>query len=643
MQHRRTVHLKSLSAWGLLSSAALLLIGCATSQPLAQQTPVSERVAEVVPAMDESAAANAVAPSSTETQTATQSSSTLVDATPQRLILAARYGEETVLNYLLDGGMDVNSRNPYGDTALIAAAGNGRSAIVQQLLARGAKINLTNDEAHTALMSAAARGDYQLAHLLIGAGASVDDKNNQGETALFLATQYGHLSTVKVLLNAAANPNLKNTIPANKPNSGFTPLMYAATHGLTSEVVDWPGITQLLLENGANPNINNTHGESALVYARNKRDSTIMALLKQAGAKDDQAYVGLSPDEALVKAARLGDSYKGKQLLANGANVNYVDRNGVTPLLAAAHEGHLALLQQLVEAGAEINFVPLGLREFAMSRSSAPLSERELMAVASRGDTALIAAGRAGRIESVAYLLDHGARFDVTNRQGELVLFIAATQGNYALVKTLLDHGADANSQEPEGRSNHLSLVKDAMGRDSVLTRAAQQGHLEVVKLLIEAGADVNHRGVMGKTALYVAVENGRMNVASALLEKGANAGQANAAGITPVMEAAKSGNYQLIQALLDKGADVNVIERPELGYASNAAGGGGMTALIFAARGGHQAAVATLLKAGAQTTVTNANGKRAVDEASDNGYDNVVQLFTGGAAGRAVTAIRSE
>lgn len=621
----------SLGGWGALGGVGLLLIGCAAPGQVVAEAASPAVQAEVQPAAVVAPVAEVVA-----AEPAAAQPSNLVDASPKRLVLAARYGEESVLTYLLDGGMDINSKDPYGDTALIAAAGNGRAAIVKLLLERGARINLTNDAAHTALMSAAARGDYQLVHTLVEAGATVDVKNNQGETALFLATQYGHLSTVKVLLNAAANPNLQNSIPANKANSGFTPLMYAATHGLTREAADWPAITRLLLENGANPNLNNTHGESALVFARNRGDGAIVAILKQAGAKDEQAYVGLSPDEALVKAARLGDGHKGKQLLANGANVNYVDRNGVTPLLAAAHEGRLELLEQLVTAGAEINFVPLGLREFAMSRSSAPLSEREVMAAASRGDTALIAAGRAGHIEGVEYLLNHGARFDVANRQGELLLFIAAAQGDQKLVKKLLDHGADANTLEPESRASRQSLARSSMGRDSVLIRAAQQGQLEVARLLIEAGADVNHRGFMGKSALYSAVENGRLNVAAALLEKGANAAQASVAGITPVMEAARSGNFRLIQALLDKGADVNVVERPELGYARDSDGSSGMTALMFAARGGHQAAVETLLKAGAQATVTNASGKRAVDEARDNGYDNIVQLFT---SGNAVTA----
>lgn len=622
---QRFVELRLLSSWAVLGGMGLLLIGCATPGQMAQPlSPEPQAVAESVPAEEPQVVAVVDEP---------QPQSNLVDATPQRLVQAARYGEETVLKYLLDGGMDVNSKDAYGNTALIGAAGNGQAAIVKLLLERGASINLTNDAEHTALMSAAARGDYELVHSLIQAGAEVNVRNNQGETALFLATEYGHYNAAKVLLNAAANPNLQNTIPANKANSGFTPLMYAVTHGLTRDQVDWSAIAQLLLENGANPNLNNSHGESALVFANNRQDQTMAALLKKAGAKDDQAYVGLSPDEALIKAARLGDGIKARQLLANGANVNAIDRNGVTPLLAAAHEGRLELVQQLVTAGAEINFVPLGLREFALSRSSAPLSERELMTVASRGDTALIAAGRAGRLDVVEYLLQQKASFDVANRQGELLLFIAAAQGDRKLVKTLLDHGADVNSIERERRGNQMAQARSAMGRDSVLIRAAQQGHLDVVQLLLDSGADVNYRGFMGKSALYSAVENGRLNVATLLLEKGASAGLASVTGTTPLMEAARSGNQRLIQALLDKGGDVNVIERPELGYAREGDGSGGMTALMFAARGGHQAAVELLLRAGAQAGVTNASGKRAVDEARDNGYDNIVTLFNQGTA----------
>lgn len=609
--------------FGLLGSA-VFLAACASSNPKALVQPPAPV------AQPHEAVSVIVAPA----VKVSESASGAVDVTPDRLVSAARYGQTGVVNYLLDAGVPVNARNAYGDTPLIAAAGNGHLALVEMLLKRGADINSANGLGISPLMSAAARGDYQLVHTLISEGAEVDALNSQGETAIFMAVQYGHLSAVRVLLNAAAKLNIKNTVRVNESNSGFTPLMYAATHGLTRDPVDWPAMVKLLLNGGADPNITNAHAESALVFAHNQKDSAIVSILLQAGAKDTQAYAGLNVDDALIKAARLGNTYMAEQVLDGGANVNYIDDSGVTPLLAAAYEGHLKLVKMLLKKAADVNFVTLGLRQFAMSKSHAPLNIRDLMAAASRGDTALIAAGRRGHIRVVEYLLERGAQIDLPNRHGEVVVFVAAANGDNELLRLLLDNGADANAAEFDNRSNQLSLAKSTMGRDSVLMRAVQRGHLDVARTLVDAGADVNYRGFMGKTALYNAVENGRLNIVQYLISQNANVNTASFAGITPLMEAAKTGSLRLTEVLIDTDANVNAIERPELGFTNQGDGSAGMTALMFASRGGHREVVEALLAAHAQVTVRNANGKLAVDEARDSGYEGIARLLSGAPGG---------
>ncbi len=564
----------------------------------------------------------------------------LTDPSPERLVLSARYGQADSVRYLLDGGMDVNAKDAYNNTALIAAASNGQTKMVQLLLERGANVNAANKKELTALMGAAVKGNYDLVHHLISAGADVNYKNDEGETALFMAVQYGHYKAAKVLLNAGSNPNLHNTVRANFPNSGFTPLMYAASHGLTREQVDWAAIAQLLIDNGADPNRDSTHGEAALSYARNKNDADVITVLKRAGAKDEQIYAGLNADESLIKAARMGDITKARQLLADGANPNFTDKNGVTPLLAAAHEGQSIVLQALLDAGVEVNFVPSGLRQFAMSKSHAPLSERELMEAASRGETALNAAVRQGHVDAVDYLLKHDAKIDLANRHGETPLLVAASAGNLEMVKRLLDNGADPNSVEQDNRRNRLALAKHAMGRDSVLILAVQKGHLDISQALIKAGADVDYRGFLGKTALYAAVENGRRNLLQLLVEQKADANINSLPGITPLMEAATMGNRHMVEDLLVAGADVNIIEKPDLGYAREAQSGGstGMTALMFAVRGGHDEVVKQLLQARAETNIHNSNGESALEMARNGGYENIIQLLASGAASDSIT-----
>ena len=263
MQHDTCKTLK-LTGWALLGTLFGFALGGCSGKELAKESvePAPETTAaaagqqEMIPVQQEV----------TEVAEEVSADSALIDPSPERLVLAARYGQASAVNYLLDGGMDVNAKDAYGNTALIAAASNDQTEMVEALLARGANVNAANKKELTALMGAAVRGDYELVHRLIGAGADVNAKNNDGETALFMAVQYGHYTAAKVLLNGGANPNLRNTARANLPNSGYTPLIYSATHGLTKEQIDWAELAKLLLENGANPNLTSTHGETALDF-----------------------------------------------------------------------------------------------------------------------------------------------------------------------------------------------------------------------------------------------------------------------------------------------------------------------------------------------------------------------------------------
>ena len=63
----------------------------------------------------------------------------------------------------------------------------------------------------------------------------------------------------------------------------------------------------------------------------------------------------LGKDDALIEAARKGDTAKVKTLLAEGAEVNHQDQYGYTALIWAANKGHAEVEKHLLAEGADVN------------------------------------------------------------------------------------------------------------------------------------------------------------------------------------------------------------------------------------------------------------------------------------------------
>ncbi|KAM6910315.1 ankyrin repeat domain-containing protein 34A [Xenentodon cancila] len=136
-----------------------------------------------------------------------------------------------------------------------------------------------------ALLKAVFQGKLRLARLLLEGGAYINEGNERGETpisAACLAT-YDDSQTqqkmIRYLLEKGADPNIPD-------KSGRTALMHACAEQAGKEVVS------LLLENGADPSLKDYSGSSALVHAINKGDrETLQVLLDSCKAKGKEVII----------------------------------------------------------------------------------------------------------------------------------------------------------------------------------------------------------------------------------------------------------------------------------------------------------------------------------------------------------------
>jgi ankyrin repeat protein len=109
---------------------------------------------------------------------------------------AARNGDVATLGRLLAAGVDIDSRDRYGQTALMRAATEGHAGAVAFLAQRGADLDHTAKYHLSALMLAIVRGHAAAARALIEAGADLSIRGGggpgfEGKTALDLAAARG--------------------------------------------------------------------------------------------------------------------------------------------------------------------------------------------------------------------------------------------------------------------------------------------------------------------------------------------------------------------------------------------------------------------------------------------------------------------
>lgn len=204
------------------------------------------------------------------------------------LMAAAADGNAELVRALLERGADLQARDRTGRSVLAFAAIRGSVEVGQLLIELGVPVNdqPLSDRGRSALHEASALRRHDFMRLLVRHGANVDARLNDGKTALMLAVIWDEeapptdLVAVEILLNVGAAPNTTDL-------SGWTPLMYVAQHGGPDiQLTEGPDIALALLNHGADPNVRNNKGQTALTIALESSHDDVAAVLRNAGAKE---------------------------------------------------------------------------------------------------------------------------------------------------------------------------------------------------------------------------------------------------------------------------------------------------------------------------------------------------------------------
>ena len=171
----------------------------------------------------------------------------------------------------LANGANVNTQDKSKRNLLLVATVNKQVSMAKLLVENGADVNMQADNLDSAFLYAGASGQTELVKLYLANGARFDIFNRYNGTALIPACERGHVETVRVLAHT------KNYPIDHVNRLGWTALMEAVVLGDGSK--KYQEIIQILKEAGANLQIPDNDGVTALQHAKNRGFTEIVKIL----------------------------------------------------------------------------------------------------------------------------------------------------------------------------------------------------------------------------------------------------------------------------------------------------------------------------------------------------------------------------
>lgn len=409
------------------------------------------------------------------------------------LLESSTAGAVSAMSYLLEKGAEVDGFDKDGVTPLMAVASNGSveglELVLDYLKKKMSKseltthINLLSFSGGSAIMFAAAGGHLECAKILDGLGANANDiaratpdylvrleqmiadgtvaneePHVDGVTALHVAAKGGHLETVEFLLGLGVDIDVKD-------EENRTPLTLAVNG-------NYGKVAIALVKAGADPNteVIDKDGESRNIVFNSLlvENVELAKALLEKGA--DYSFADEKKVSVLLQASHRGFTDIVELILKRKPSKEYLDsasEEGVSPLVAAASEGHIEVVERLIKGGADVNF-----------------KDQD-------GTSAVMSAAARGHVKAVKLLIDAKARLNDQNKDGHTALMFAYNGKNQ--VETLWERYSQYTKESAEAGADD--------GETGPMLRDALDNHTAVVDLLIKSGADQSLKDKEGHAA----------------------------------------------------------------------------------------------------------------------------------------------
>ncbi|XP_033632864.1 poly [ADP-ribose] polymerase tankyrase-1-like [Asterias rubens] len=553
---------------------------------------------------------------------------------------ACSFGHAEVVTLLLKHGADANARDNWNYTPLHEAAIKGKIDVCIVLLQNGADPNIRNTDGKTALDLAdppakqVLSGEYKKDELLEASRSGNEEKmmslltplnvnghasDGRRSTPLHLAAGYNRVSIVQLLLQHGADVHAKD-------KGGLVPLHNACSYGHFE-------VTELLIKHGANVNAMDLWKFTPLHEAASKSRLEVCSLLMSHGADPNlvnchsKSAIDVAPTKdlkemlqyefrgnAMLEACRLSDMTRIKKQIAPDL-VNFKNPQTLDSPLHCVAGSVFPKRKQAVEL---------------LIKKGANLVDKN-----NEGLTPLHVATDKGHIDVMELLLESGAKVNSTDNMGQTPLHRAAREDIPEASRLLLSYGADTTVLSLQGftpvqlASESVQKIMqveqrlNAVDESSEFLEFSKAGDLENIQALVSRNPHiVNCRDKEGRhsTPLHFAAGYNRVAVVDYLLQHGAYVHAKDKGGLVPLHNACSFGHYEVTELLIKHSAVVNAADLWKF------------TPLHEAAAKGKYEICKLLLKHGADPEKKNRDGHTALDLVKEGDQD-VQDLLRGDAA----------
>ena len=331
----------------------------------------------------------------------------------------------------------------------------------------------------------------------------------------------------------------------------------------------------------------------------------------------------------LISAAKAGNMDLSKELLSKGASINYHDKSGLSPLLAAVLGGQKIMTGYFIGRGAQLS----STESAALMRVSVDKDDPWLASIVTKqknmlnltfenGRTVLWLAATKGSWNAFDEYLKGGVNVNIKDSTGQTLLAWAIDTGNVEVINRLTKAGVrfasnDADAMlkqavvnEDVDKVRSLTLLKANVNKVypdglTLLWYAAVKERTDIAELLLNAGAKVDAVDKKGKDLITYCVERRKYEMAKLLKKHGAQLKSKGA--IFLLQRGLVIGDAELVQTLISLGVNVNTKFSD------------GLSALWIAAFTNNRDMIEVLAEGKANMNIKDKNGKSVLMWAVEN------------------------